>query len=56
MQKHYPSIQKLKIPDIEDDLEIWFDFWDLDQSGTLSKIEVVKAILKTLSNKITKNL
>ena len=36
------------IPDIRSDKEGWYRYWDEDNSGTLEKEEVVRALLKTL--------
>ena len=36
------------IPDIRNDRQDWFRYWDEDNSGTLDKEEVVRALLKTL--------
>lgn len=36
------------IPDIRTNRQAWFSYWDEDDSGTLDKEEVVRALLKTL--------
>lgn len=36
------------IPDIVQDTNRWFDYWDDDMGGTLDKEEVVRALVKTL--------
>jgi Ca2+-binding EF-hand superfamily protein len=35
------------IPDINQDKEAWYRYWDVDESGTLDKEETVRALLKT---------
>merc|ERR1711937_252550 len=37
-----------RIPDIMQEREAWFDYWDADKGCTLDKAEVVRALVKTL--------
>lgn len=39
---------RVGVPSIHSDKEGWFRFWDEDDSGTLEKGEVVRALVKTL--------
>eukprot|EP00638_Chattonella_subsalsa_P001381 CAMPEP_0117736952 /NCGR_PEP_ID=MMETSP0947-20121206/2242_1 /TAXON_ID=44440 /ORGANISM="Chattonella subsalsa, Strain CCMP2191" /LENGTH=110 /DNA_ID=CAMNT_0005552353 /DNA_START=427 /DNA_END=759 /DNA_ORIENTATION=+ len=42
--------QNDQVPDLRTNMRAWFEFWDKDQSGSLDKWEVVRALSKTFSS------
>merc|ERR1712048_1378852 len=48
MYRSARSMQKF-IPDIKSDKEAWFRYWDEDGSGTLSREEVLRSLVKTFN-------
>ncbi|EKX40800.1 hypothetical protein GUITHDRAFT_142436 [Guillardia theta CCMP2712] len=39
--------REARIPDVRENKEEWFDYWDYDKSGTLEQEEIVRALIKT---------
>jgi Ca2+-binding EF-hand superfamily protein len=48
MTLHYPRNQKPPPPSIEADALGWFTYWDENGSGNLCRVELVRALVKTL--------
>jgi Ca2+-binding EF-hand superfamily protein len=47
IRERMPRGPEAPVPSIENDKEAWFAHFDEDQSGTLEKGEVVRALIKT---------
>jgi len=57
LRQTHTTLENMKdyseIPDWREDPLAWFDFWDYDKSGTLERREVVRALAKTLKDKVS---
>jgi len=47
LMKNYPANPRPDPPNLIEDYEGWFDYWDEDNSGSLDKAEVMRALIKT---------
>lgn len=47
LSKHYRPTPRADPPDITKDKGAWFRYWDEDNSGSLDKDEVLRALIKT---------
>jgi Ca2+-binding EF-hand superfamily protein len=47
LMKNYPANPRADPPNLIEDYEGWFDYWDEDNSGSLDKAEVTRALIKT---------
>lgn len=49
LRSHYPQTQTtLPPPNIRTHKHEWFQYWDADNSGSLDKSEIIRAVIKTL--------
>jgi Ca2+-binding EF-hand superfamily protein len=47
LEQHYPPAPRSPPPDIRQNKQAWFEYWDEDHSNTLDKDEVARALIKT---------
>jgi len=49
VESYFSGAPAEKVPDIQQNKELWYHYWDEDGSGTLDKDEVVRALVKTFN-------
>lgn len=50
LQQHYPGAPILEVPDIRQNKRGWFQYWDEDNSSSLDKNEMIRALIKTFAS------